>query len=111
MLLDAGVDRLTADYQVVRSDRDSFDARLRVENGTDQAQRWRVKLVFDGTVTRARMLTTGAWVGARNGYFVVGGFGELRAGRSSTVTVRFYRTGPGDQPTECSVNGSPCASG
>ncbi|MEV0157878.1 hypothetical protein AB0H57_29780 [Micromonospora sp. NPDC050686] len=50
-------------------------------------------------------------MGHRGGSFVLGGVGELTAGQGSTVTVRFHRTGTGDQPTSCVVNVSPCASG
>ncbi|MBY8872568.1 hypothetical protein K7640_12060 [Micromonospora sp. PLK6-60] len=101
---------LSARYQVVATDRDSFDAQLRLDNGSGQAQEWQVELAFAGNVKTATVLSPGISVTVGGGY-VLRGASALAAGQSTTVTVRFLRNGAGDQPGRCTVNGAACTIG
>ncbi|MFC0003087.1 hypothetical protein [Micromonospora siamensis] len=111
VVLGSASGRLTARYQVVASNRDSFDAVLRVDNGSDEARQWQVELGFAGNVKRAEPLSGGVSVGADGGGYVVGGTSALGAGQATTVTVRFFRNGTGDQPWQCTVDGAACTIG
>ncbi|MEV0157876.1 hypothetical protein AB0H57_29770 [Micromonospora sp. NPDC050686] len=102
---------LTARYQVVGTDRGSFDAQLRLDNGSDQAQQWQVELAFAGNVKSATALSPGISVTASGGAYLLRGTSALAAGQSTTVTVRFLRNGAGDRPGRCTVDGTACTIG
>ncbi|MBM0226718.1 hypothetical protein [Micromonospora sp. ATA51] len=46
-----------------------------------------------------------------NGWFVLRGTDPLGAGQSAVVQMRFSRTGSGDRPGQCTVNGNACTIG
>ncbi|WP_346123710.1 cellulose binding domain-containing protein [Micromonospora coerulea] len=104
---------VTARYQVTASGRDSFEARLTVSNGSARSQDWRVELFFSGNVKSIQASSSsGLSVTSRgNGSFVLRGTSPLGAGQSATVQMRFGRTGTGDRPGQCTVNGADCAIG
>lgn len=105
--------RVTARYQVTRSERDFFEARLTVTNGSTRGQEWRVELLFTGNV-KSIQASSSSGVSVSNqgsGVFVLRGTDALAPGRTATVSMRFSRTGTGDQPGQCTVNGAACAIG
>ncbi|SCL36923.1 Cellulose binding domain-containing protein [Micromonospora rhizosphaerae] len=104
---------VTARYQVTRSERDFFEARLTVTNGSARSQNWRVELLFGGNVKSVQASSaSGVSVSSQgNGVFVLTSTGPLGSGGSATVQMRFTRTGTGDRPGECTVNGAACAIG
>ncbi|GGS09448.1 hypothetical protein GCM10010169_62700 [Micromonospora fulviviridis] len=104
---------VTARYEATASDRSGFEARLTVVNGSDGGQGWRVELLFTGNVkTIEASSTSGVSVSTQgSGVFVLRGTGPLPAGQTATVRMRFGRTGTGDQPGQCTVNGAACVIG
>ncbi|MEU4483008.1 cellulose binding domain-containing protein [Micromonospora sp. NPDC023966] len=104
---------LTARYEATASDRSGFEARLTVVNGSGGGQRWEVELLFAGNVkTIEASSTSGVSVSTEGGgVFVLRGTGALPAGQSATVRLRFGRTGTGDRPGQCTVNGADCVIG
>ncbi|NYF60188.1 cellulose binding domain-containing protein [Micromonospora purpureochromogenes] len=109
----AGSGRVSADYQATSSDRDSFSARLTVRNTTGGAREWRVELLFTGNVKSIRASSdSGLSVRTQGtGWFVLTGTRPLPAGESAVVSMNFDRTGTGDQPGQCTVNGADCTIG
>ncbi|MEU4717390.1 cellulose binding domain-containing protein [Micromonospora purpureochromogenes] len=109
----AGSGRVSADYQATSSDRDSFSARLTVRNTTGGAREWRVELLFTGNVKSIRASSdSGLSVRTQgSGWFVLSGTRPLPAGESAVVSMTFGRTGSGDRPGQCTVNGADCAIG
>ncbi|SCF07142.1 Cellulose binding domain-containing protein [Micromonospora purpureochromogenes] len=105
--------RVSADYQATSSDRDSFSARLTVRNTTGGAREWRVELLFTGNVKSIRASSdSGLSVRTKGtGWFVLTGTRPLPAGESAVVSMTFGRTGTGDQPGQCTVNGADCTIG
>ena len=104
---------VTARYEVTSSERDFFEARLTITNGSAQSQGWRVELLFAGNV-KSIQASSASGVSASNqgsGVFVLQGAGPLASGRTATVQMRFSRTGAGDQPSQCTVNGAACSIG
>lgn len=104
---------VTARYQATSSDRDSFTARLTVRNGSARAQQWRVELLFTGNVKSIRASSSsGVSVTSQgNGWYVLRGTAPLRSGESAVVDMSFSRTGSGDRPGQCTVNGAACTVG
>ncbi|MEU5789420.1 cellulose binding domain-containing protein [Micromonospora purpureochromogenes] len=109
----AGSGRVSADYQATSSDRDSFSARLTVRNSTGEAREWRVELLFTGNVKSIRASSdSGLSVRTQgSGWFVLSGTRPLPAGESAVVSMTFNRTGSGDRPGQCTVNGADCTIG
>jgi hypothetical protein len=104
---------LTARYQATSSDRDSFTARLTVTNGSARSQDWRVELLFTGNV-KGIQASSAAGVSVTsqgNGWYVLRSTAPLGSGASSVVQLSFTRTGSGDRPGQCTVNGVACAIG
>ncbi|MGV9807160.1 cellulose binding domain-containing protein [Micromonospora chersina] len=101
---------VTARYEATASDRNGFEARLTVVNGSGGGQGWEVELLFTGNVkTIEASSTSGVSVSTQgSGVFVLRGTGPLPAGQTATVRLRFGRTGAGDQPGQCTVNGADC---
>ncbi|WP_262286210.1 cellulose binding domain-containing protein [Micromonospora sp. MA102] len=104
---------VTARYEATASDRSGFEARLTVVNGSAGGQGWEVELFFTGNVkTIEASSASGVSVSTQgSGVFVLRGIGPLPAGQSATVRMRFGRTGTGDQPGRCTVNGADCVIG
>ncbi|MFJ8582978.1 hypothetical protein [Micromonospora sp. NPDC093277] len=105
--------RVTARFAATASDRDSFEARLTVTNGSGRSQEWVVELQFAGNVKSVRA-TSGSGVSVDrpgHGVFELRGAGPLGPGQSITVQLRFGRMGSGDQPGGCTVNGTDCVLG
>ncbi|GAB3189846.1 cellulose binding domain-containing protein [Micromonospora palomenae] len=109
----AGSGRVSADYQATSSDRDSFSARLTVRNTTGGAREWQVELLFTGNVKSIRASSdSGLSVRTQgSGWFVLSGTRPLSAGESAVVSMTFGRTGTGDRPGQCTVNGADCTIG
>ncbi|WP_406042998.1 cellulose-binding domain-containing protein [Micromonospora sp. NBC_00898] len=104
---------LTARYQATASGRDYFEARLTVSNGSARGQDWRAELLFPGNV-KSMQASSGSGLSVTSqgsGSFVLRGTGPLGAGQNAVVQMRFSRTGSGDQPGQCTVNGAPCVIG
>jgi hypothetical protein len=109
----AGTGTLAARYQATASGRDYFEARLTVSNGSTRGQEWRVELLFPGNV-KSIQASSGSGVSVTsqgNGSFVLRGTEPLGAGQSAVVQMRFSRTGSGDRPGQCTVNGDACTIG
>ena len=104
---------VAARYQATHSERDFFEARLTITNGSARSQDWRVELLFAGNV-KSIQASSASGVSASNqgsGVFVLQGTGPLASGGTATVQMRFSRTGTGDQPGQCTVNGAACSIG
>ncbi|RZU77009.1 hypothetical protein EV384_5721 [Micromonospora kangleipakensis] len=104
---------LSARYQATASERDYFEAQLTVSNGSARSQEWRVELLFTGNV-KSLQASSGSGLSVTsqgNGAFVLRGTGPLGAGQSAVVQMRFSRTGSGDRPGVCTVNGTACVIG
>ncbi|MEV0810873.1 cellulose binding domain-containing protein [Micromonospora sp. NPDC050200] len=108
---DAG--RVSAHYQATSSGRDSFSAQLTVRNTTGGAREWQVELMFSGNVKSVRASSSsGVSVRTRgSGWFVLSGTSPLPAGETAVVSMTFGRTGSGDRPGQCTVNGADCTIG
>ncbi|OKI50269.1 cellulose binding domain-containing protein [Micromonospora sp. CB01531] len=110
LVADGGV---TARYEATGSDRRGFSARLIVANGSGVGQDWTVKLSFAGNVKSVQASSaSGVSASSRGGgVFVLAGTGALEPGQSVTVRLEFNRTGTGDRPERCTVNGADCTIG
>lgn len=104
---------VTARYVATGTDRDSFEARLTVSNGSGSGQGWEVELLFAGNVKNIQASSAaGVSVSAQGGgAFVLRGTGPLPSGKTAVVSLRFTRMGTGDQPGRCTVNGTACVVG
>ncbi|MFF5218687.1 hypothetical protein [Micromonospora sp. NPDC000442] len=105
---------ITASYRVLDSgDADHFEAQLVVSNGTSRSDDWQVELRFSGGVTGIRASSgPGVSVTIRgSGWYLLSGTGQLAAGAQQSVQLRFTRTGGGEYPTQCTVNGTGCGIG
>ncbi|MBQ1050501.1 hypothetical protein KBX50_18745 [Micromonospora sp. C51] len=105
---------VTASYRVLDSgDADHFEAQLVVSNGTSGSDDWQVELRFSGGVTGIRASSgPGVSVTIRGpGWYLLGGTGQLAAGAQQSVQLRFTRTGGGEYPSRCTVNGTGCGIG
>ncbi|GIJ13171.1 hypothetical protein ACFFMR_03880 [Micromonospora andamanensis] len=105
---------VTASYQVQDSGgADYFEAQLVVRNGTGRSSDWQVELRFTGGVTGIRASSgPGVSVTIRgSGWYVLSGTGALSAGAQQSVQLRFTRTGGGEYPAQCTVNGTSCGIG
>ncbi|SBT44119.1 hypothetical protein [Micromonospora auratinigra] len=104
---------LAARYQATASGRDSFEARLTVTNGTGDARNWTAELLFTGNVKGLQASSaTGVSVSVQgSGVFVLRGTAPLPSGDTATVSMRFTRTGSGDRPGRCTVDGGTCVIG
>lgn len=104
---------LTGTYRVVESFDDGFIGEVLIANRTGQDRDWTVRLRFGGNVGRlitswvesapqATLSTAGDTFTWRSGVPVAGG------GR---VALRFHfaRSGSGDRPVSCTVDGTACA--
>jgi hypothetical protein len=101
---------VTARYVATGTERDSFEARLTVSNGSSSGKSWEVELIFAGNVKDVQASSTSG-VSARaqgGGAFVLRGTGPLPSGKAAVVSLRFTRMGTGDQPGRCTVNGTAC---
>ncbi|MEV6693082.1 cellulose binding domain-containing protein [Micromonospora sp. NPDC051196] len=107
------VGMLTAGYQVTASDPGSFRAQLVVRNGTGLPVGWVVELRFTSGVTGIRASSgPGVSVSIKGaGWYLLSGVGLLDVGAQQTVRLRVSRTGNGEYPAQCTVNGSACALG
>ena len=104
---------VAARYQVTRSERDFFEARLTITNGSARSQDWRVELLFTGNV-KSIQASSASGVSVSNqgsGVFVLRSTSPLASGGTATVQMRLSRTGTGDQPGQCTVNGAACSIG
>ncbi|WP_446215876.1 cellulose binding domain-containing protein [Micromonospora sp. IBHARD004] len=104
---------LSARYQATASERDYFEAQLTVSNGSARSQDWQVELLFSGNV-KSIHASSGSGLSVTSqgsGAFVLRGTGPLGAGQSAVVQMRFSRTGTGDRPGQCTVNGTACVIG
>ncbi|MEU2615616.1 cellulose binding domain-containing protein [Micromonospora sp. NPDC007271] len=92
------------------SDRNSFEARLTVANGSGRNQDWEVRLQFAGNVKSVHASSaSGVSVSTSgNGAFELLGTGPVGPGQSITVQLRFDRMGSGDRPGGCTINGMAC---
>ncbi len=92
------------------SDPGSFQAELVISNGTAGAVGWVVDLRFTSEVTGVRASSgPGVSVGIKGaGWYVLSGTGQLAAEAQQTVRLRVSRTGGGEYPAQCTVNGSAC---
>ncbi|MGC5017910.1 hypothetical protein [Micromonospora sp. DT47] len=109
----AGSGRLTANYQATSTDRDSFQAQLSVRNGTGGAEGWEVELLFAGNV-KSIQASSGSGVSVRtqgSGWFVLRSTDPLGAGETAVISMTFGRNGGGDEPGQCTVNGTACSIG
>ncbi|MFI7550024.1 hypothetical protein ACIBQ2_09765 [Micromonospora sediminimaris] len=105
---------VTASYRVLDSgDADHFEAQLVVSNGTSGSDDWQVELRFSGGVTGIRASSgPGVSVTIRGpGWYLLSGTGQLAAGAQQSVQLRFTRTGGGEYPSQCTVNGTGCGIG
>ncbi|MDG4796750.1 hypothetical protein [Micromonospora sp. WMMD1082] len=105
---------VSASYRVQDSgDAESFQAQLVVRNGTDRSSDWQVELRFGGGVTGVRASSgPGVSVTIRgSGWYLLSGTGQLGAGAQQSVHLRFTRTGGGEYPAQCTVNGATCGIG
>ncbi|WP_431883381.1 cellulose binding domain-containing protein [Micromonospora gifhornensis] len=100
-----------ATYQVMTSHPGSFQAELVISNDTAGAVGWVVDLRFTSEVTGVRASSgPGVSVGIKGaGWYVLSGTGQLAAEAQQTVRLRVSRTGGGEYPAQCTVNGSVCA--
>ncbi len=100
-----------ATYRVMSSDPGSFQAELVISNDTAGAVGWVVDLRFTSEVTGVRASSgPGVSVGIKGvGWYVLSGTGQLAAEAQQTVRLRVSRTGGGEYPAQCTVNGSVCA--
>lgn len=103
---------LTGRYRVLDSFGDSFIGEVLVSNSAGSARSWTVRLRFPSNVSGPRTF----WIeGAPQGgmrrsgadYIFTSG---VPLGARSSVPLRFQfdRTGRGDTPSACSVNGTAC---
>ncbi|QKW15240.1 hypothetical protein [Verrucosispora sp. NA02020] len=103
---------LTATYRVSGAvEPDSFRAQMVVRNGTGESRDWQVELRFTGDVTGIRASSgPGVSVSIKGGgWYLLSGTVPLAAGAQQAVDLRFSRTGGGEYPAHCVVNGSSCA--
>ncbi|GIE88301.1 cellulose binding domain-containing protein [Actinoplanes regularis] len=104
---------VTGRYSVVGSYDAEFIGEVRVGNSTGSPVDWVVVLRFPGNVGDLRT----SWVESapqatlsRSGESFVWRSGVPVDGSSSVVLrFQFARTGTGDRPSSCTVNGTPCA--
>lgn len=108
---DTGV--LTASYRLQSADADSIQAELVVRNGTGGPIEWQLDLAFSAEVTGLRASSgPGVSVSIKGGgRYLLSGSKPLAAGVTQTVQLRVSRTGGGDYPLGCVLNGSPCGTG
>ncbi|NLU77646.1 hypothetical protein HCA58_04390 [Micromonospora sp. HNM0581] len=101
---------LTASYQVQDSGADYVEAGLLVRNGTARSADWQVELRFNGGVTGIRASSgPGVSVTIRgSGWYLLSGTGQLDAGAQQSVDLRLTRSGGGEHPAQCTVNGLAC---
>ncbi|GGM58655.1 hypothetical protein GCM10011608_49570 [Micromonospora sonchi] len=104
---------LLASYRLQSVDGDSFRAELVVRNGTGHPVDWQVDLAFTPEVVGIRASSgPGVSVSIKGGgRYLLSGSRSLAAGAQQTVQLRVSRTGGGEQPTRCTINGAACAAG
>ncbi|WP_341716723.1 hypothetical protein QQG74_22420 [Micromonospora sp. FIMYZ51] len=104
---------LTASYRLQSVDGDSFQAELVVRNGTGRSVDWWVDLAFTAEVAGLRASSgPGVSVSIKGGgRYLLSGSRSLAAGTQQTVQLRVTRTGGGEYPTQCTVNGAACGAG
>ncbi|MFU8876391.1 cellulose binding domain-containing protein [Micromonospora sp. SL4-19] len=103
---------VTARYEAIASERNSFEARLTVTNDSGRSQDWAVQLQFAGNVKSLQASSAaGVSVSTSDGVFELRGTGPLASGQTITVQLQFKRMGSGDRPGSCTVNGTGCAFG
>jgi hypothetical protein len=103
---------VTGRYRVVDSFDDGFIGEVLVVNRTDRDRDWTVRLRFPGNVRDLRT----SWVesapqataGTDGGTFVWASGVPVAAGSSVALRFHFSRSGSGDRPRTCTVNGSAC---
>lgn len=93
-----------------------FQAQVAITNSTDASQSWQVRVRYPDTVTRY----VASWIDGypepqaqQSGQTVTfTGTVTIPAGQTVSLKFRFDKAKDGDySPTECSVNGRPCALG
>lgn len=101
---------VTARYRATSSGRDSFEARLTVTNGTGRGRNWTVRLLFTGNVKSIEAASASGVSASTqgSGVFELRSTAPLPAGATAVVTMRFTRTGSGDRPGQCTVDGGTC---
>ncbi|GIJ24074.1 cellulose binding domain-containing protein [Micromonospora lutea] len=104
---------VTVSYRVQGSGADYFEAQMVVRNSSGQSNDWKVELRFNGGVTGVRASSgPGVAVTIRgSGWYLLSGTGQLAAGAQQSVQLRFTRTGGGEYPAQCTVNGTSCGIG
>ena len=109
----SGTGVLSASYGLQSADGDSFRAELVVRNGTDHPVDWQVDLAFTPEVVGIRASSgPGVSVSIKGGgRYLLSGSRSLAAGAQQTVQLRVSRTGGGEHPTRCTINGAACAAG
>ncbi|MEJ3742206.1 hypothetical protein WEI85_02740 [Actinomycetes bacterium KLBMP 9797] len=104
---------LTGRYRVLDSYGDSFIGEVLVTNSSGSGRDWTVRLRFPSNVTGIRTFwIEGAPQGAmrRSGLDYIFTSGVALGARSSVpLRFQFDRSGRGDTPSACSVNGTPCS--
>jgi hypothetical protein len=103
---------LTGRYVVVESFRDSFIGEVRVTNTSNSARAWTVRLRFPAGVGGLRAF----WVDKarqpklqRSGDLLTfTGGAPVAAGKAAQLRFQLDRDGSANQPSACSVNGTPC---
>jgi hypothetical protein len=104
---------LTGTYRVVDSFDDGFIGEVLIANPTGQDRDWTVRLRFPGNVGELRT----SWVESApqatlrtdGDTFVWRSGVPVPAGDRVALRFHFARSGTGDRPVSCAVDGSPCA--
>lgn len=104
---------VTGRYRVMASFHDSFQGEVLVTNNGPAARQWSVELRFPGNVGRLQT----SWVESapqatlrRSGdRYIFTSTVPLAAGSSVPLRFQFDRSGRGDLPSDCRVNGTRCA--
>ena len=103
---------VTGSYRVLNSYDDAFIAEVLVSNAAGQASDWTVVLRFPGPVgelitswvesaPQATLTSSGQTYRWRSGV-------PVPVGSSVPLRFHFARSGTGNLPTSCTVNGTPC---
>jgi hypothetical protein len=103
---------VTARYSVLQSFGDSFIGQVELADTTGRDLAWKVVLVFPSNVGELRT----SWLESlpqpslseRGQTYAWTSSVPLAAGSKAQLRFHFDRTGTGDSPSSCTVNGSPC---
>lgn len=108
----APASKVTGRYQVLQSFGDSFIGEVLLTNATGAAQDWRATLTFPANVGDLRTSWLESLPQARLSQsgrtFTWTSSVPLAARSTAQLRFNFERTGSGDTPKSCAVNGAPC---